>query len=56
MYVCLCRAVTDHEIRDAIEAGAVTAEDIAERCDEAGTVCLGCLPHIRQLLETSAAT
>jgi bacterioferritin-associated ferredoxin len=52
----MCRAVTDHEIREAIEDGARTVDDVAQRCDEAGTVCLGCLPSIRRLLDEAHAT
>ena len=50
MYVCLCRAVTDHEVVDAIRDGARTTDDISERCDEAGTVCGGCVRLIEELL------
>jgi bacterioferritin-associated ferredoxin len=40
MYVCLCHAVTDHDIRAAVHLGADTLEAIGERLG-VGTRC-GC--------------
>jgi bacterioferritin-associated ferredoxin len=40
MYVCLCRAVTDHEIRAAVGLGADTLDAIGEQLG-VGTRC-GC--------------
>ncbi len=50
MYVCLCRAVTDHEIRDAIESGASSLDEIS-CATRAGSVCGGCVPDLARLLE-----
>jgi bacterioferritin-associated ferredoxin len=50
MWVCSCLAVTDHEIRAEIEAGARDEHDIAERCG-AGTDCGTCVDEIRRLCE-----
>lgn len=55
MVVCHCNVVSDREIRAQIRAGALTADDLAARCD-AGTRCGGCQPMIDSLLaETDVA-
>ncbi len=55
MVVCHCYVVSDREIRAQIQAGALTAEDLADRCD-VGTRCGGCQPVVDALLaETTVA-
>jgi bacterioferritin-associated ferredoxin len=67
MYVCLCHAVTDHEIRAAVNLGVDTLDAIGEhlgvgtRCgccrDTAAQVisdCRGC-PAARRCGETAAS-
>lgn len=49
MYACLCRAVTDRSVREAVEAGASTVSAVRATCG-AGTGCGGCLPSLRRLL------
>ncbi len=49
MYVCICNAVTDQEIRDAIDAGARRMRDLRETLGVAGC-CGKCAPEARQLL------
>ena len=49
MYVCHCRAVTDHTIDDELDRGATTIEELAERCG-AGAECGGCWPELERLL------
>lgn len=49
MYVCLCRAVTESEVRTVVAEGACDAEQVAARCG-AGTGCGGCRNALRQLL------
>jgi bacterioferritin-associated ferredoxin len=41
VYVCHCRAVSDREIREAVEAGHRTVEELGRSCG-AGTDCGGC--------------
>ena len=42
MYVCICRNVTDHQIRDAVSGGAETLSDlqqclgVADNCGRCG--------------------
>ena len=49
MVVCHCSAVSDHEIRAAVAAGALDADGLARHCD-AGTRCGGCLPVVEAIL------
>jgi bacterioferritin-associated ferredoxin len=49
MYVCICRAVTEAEVRGCIAAGACTVRDVVDRC-AAGTGCGSCLGKIMALL------
>jgi bacterioferritin-associated ferredoxin len=50
MYVCHCRAVTDHTIHTEVERGATTIDELAARCG-AGAECGGCWPALEDLLE-----
>jgi bacterioferritin-associated ferredoxin len=50
MYICLCRAVSGRTIREVILAGAMTPQEVGERC-AAGTVCGKCLETIQLLLD-----
>lgn len=48
--LCQCLNVTEAEIKRAIRAGALTVDEIGERC-EAGTGCGSCRGGIGVLLE-----
>jgi bacterioferritin-associated ferredoxin len=50
MVVCHCRAVNDATIRDEIEQGALTADEVAARCG-AGSQCGGCRLVIDDLVD-----
>ena len=50
MWVCLCKGVTDGQIRSAINAGARTPGEIGAHC-RAGTGCGGCLPEVSRVLD-----
>ena len=52
MFVCLCHVTTDSEIRNAIDHGAASVDEIGERCG-AGTGCGGCRPMIHDMLEAA---
>lgn len=56
MYVCLCRAVTDRQIRQAVELGARSLDDLKEGLGVA-TGCGKCAAHacaiLREELETA---
>lgn len=49
MYVCICQAVTDHEIRDEVRAGAKTMKDLQKRLGVA-SCCGCCAPCAREVL------
>jgi bacterioferritin-associated ferredoxin len=50
MYICVCNAVTDHAIRDAVAEGARTVEDLTMRTGCAGT-CADCRDSAQALLD-----
>jgi bacterioferritin-associated ferredoxin len=50
MYVCVCLAVTESEVRTAIEAGATTREVVTQHC-RAGGDCGACHGMIHQMIE-----
>lgn len=49
MYVCVCNAVTDHEIRVAVKLGVRTLEDLSATLGVA-TCCRRCTDCARQVL------
>jgi bacterioferritin-associated ferredoxin len=53
MYVCICRAVTESEVRGCIAAGACTVKDVVAR-SAAGTGCGSCVGKIVALLGAHA--
>ncbi|MEO7196684.1 MAG: (2Fe-2S)-binding protein [Pseudonocardiaceae bacterium] len=53
MYVCICRAVTEAEVRGCIAKGACTVRDVVRSC-AAGTGCGTCVDKIVALLSTHA--
>jgi bacterioferritin-associated ferredoxin len=53
MYVCICRAVTEAEVRGCIADGAYTVKDVVKR-SEAGTGCGSCVGKIVALLRSLA--
>ena len=50
MFVCLCKAVTDHQIRDAVEVGVSSFEDMQSHL-EVGTACGGCTCEVKRVIE-----
>ena len=49
MYVCLCRGITDQDIKDAIANGAESYRDVREMLD-LGTCCGRCAPEARMII------
>ena len=49
MIVCVCEGVSDREIREAIDNGSKTLQEIGRSC-RAGTDCATCCMTIRQML------
>lgn len=50
MYVCICRAVTEREVKAVIEGGARTVDAVTQAC-RAGDDCGACLGCIEDMLE-----
>lgn len=50
MYICLCNAVTDQQIRRAISEGATSLQALNEKLGVAGQ-CGGCAEHALALLD-----
>ncbi|CAG0963189.1 Bacterioferritin-associated ferredoxin [Anaerolineae bacterium] len=53
MYICICKAVTDGQIRQAIHEGACTRKQLIE-CLNVGRDCGKCNPEVRELLNIHA--
>ena len=54
MYVCLCRGITDQDIKTAIREGAETTLDIAQQLG-AGTGCGACVEYTQSLIDQEKA-
>ena len=50
MYVCVCNGVTDHDIRQAAEAGCKSIPELTMRTG-AGANCGSCLDMAAELLD-----
>ncbi|WP_327069572.1 (2Fe-2S)-binding protein [Kitasatospora sp. NBC_01302] len=49
MYVCMCHAVTEDQVKKAIDGGANSPRQIAQGC-KAGTDCGSCVRRIQAML------
>jgi bacterioferritin-associated ferredoxin len=49
MIVCHCRALTDRDVRSAVQCGAVTRASVARACG-AGADCGGCRPVVDEIV------
>ena len=54
MWVCHCRAVTDRDVKEAIDNGASDEVDVAMACG-AGTGCGSCIDTVRSLCAEAQA-
>jgi len=50
MYICICHAVTDRQIRACIEDGATSMREL-RKCLGVGTQCGKCATHVRDMLK-----
>lgn len=50
MYICICNGVTDHQIREAAEAGCTSLAELTMRTG-VGANCGSCLPSADALLD-----
>jgi len=51
MYVCICHAVTDSQIENAIEGGAVTMQELSSEL-KVGTQCGQCCACAKKVLNS----
>jgi len=49
VYVCICKAVTERQIQDAVQAGAHSLKDL-RRDLGVGSECGSCVAYARQCL------
>lgn len=49
MYVCVCNALTEREIRGAVELGCSTISELQRELG-VGTCCGKCIPEARRLV------
>jgi bacterioferritin-associated ferredoxin len=54
MYICLCNALTDGQVRDAALAGARRPSEVFATCG-CGAQCAGCVRTILALLRGGTA-
>ncbi|GIX28470.1 (2Fe-2S)-binding protein [Pelomicrobium sp. G1] len=50
MYVCVCNAITDREIRQCVELGAASLEELQETLG-AATCCGRCTRTVEEILQ-----
>ncbi len=50
MYVCVCKAVTDTQIKKAIDNGVCTRRQLFQ-CFGVGSDCGKCNKHVKELLD-----
>lgn len=48
--VCYCMGITNGMIKDAVDSGATTLEEVQDLTG-AGTVCGACVDNVRRLVE-----
>ncbi len=54
MFVCLCKSVTDHEIRSAVDQGVQSFDDMQAHLD-VSTVCGACSCEVKQIMQKRLA-
>jgi bacterioferritin-associated ferredoxin len=50
MFVCVCKAVSEREVRECIAGGATSRAAVTKAC-EAGGVCGACHQQIEEMVE-----
>jgi bacterioferritin-associated ferredoxin len=55
MYVCICKGVTDHQIRDSVEAGARDWRDVQQDTG-CGTQCGRCACTAKSIMRDAVKT
>jgi bacterioferritin-associated ferredoxin len=55
MYVCICHAVTDDQVVEAVDAGARSVAEVSGRT-RAGASCATCHDHLEDIIEAQCGT
>lgn len=55
MYICLCKGVTDHQIKQAVANGAHSIKQVRKELGVASQCCK-CLPDARAVINEQLAT
>ena len=55
MFVCLCKSVTDHEIKAAVDQGVSCFDGMQKRL-QVSTVCGACECEVKQILKKKLDT
>ena len=50
MFVCLCKSITDHQIRDAVEEGVTSFESMQAHLS-VSTQCGSCACEVKDIME-----
>jgi bacterioferritin-associated ferredoxin len=50
MYICVCKAVTDAQIKCAMHEGRSSRRDVF-KCLGVGGDCGKCVPHVKELID-----
>jgi len=50
MFVCLCKSVTDHQIKSSVEMGVTSFEAMQSHLS-VGTVCGSCTCEVKQIID-----
>jgi len=51
MILCICRGISERDVREAVRCGARTLDDVSHSCDGAGGDCGSCLTRIERQLQ-----
>ena len=55
MYVCLCKGITDHQIRDAASAGCTSMRELRRELG-VGSQCAKCVRVAREIVRETRQT
>ncbi|MEE2729550.1 bacterioferritin-associated ferredoxin [Ketobacter sp.] len=50
MYICLCKDITDHQLRESIRQGACDFSQVRRRC-QVGAKCGKCMQEARMIVQ-----
>ncbi len=51
MILCICRGISEGDVREAVRCGARTLDEVSRSCDGAGADCGSCLARLERHLE-----